>query len=223
MPNDDQHANAMATLFQPMTALPGMMRPGAGDALGLMRAALDAQPVAMALHGLDSKAEFLNRAAHRLLRASASSLVPHAGFGMLPAEPAPRLRYLALLDAATGGMPTEMPLPRADGSTPLMVSFQTLGGLGAMVSILDPGRRRLPSHGFLREAFGLTATEAGLALDLADGLSPMDCAALRGVSVNTVRSQLSALFNKTGMTRQTELVSLILAMGVQQIGCNPAE
>jgi DNA-binding CsgD family transcriptional regulator len=85
-----------------------------------------------------------------------------------------------------------------------------------MVTVLDAAHRRLPSHTFLREAFGFTPAEAALALDLADGLAAADCATLRGVSVHTVRSQLRSLFGKTGTSRQAELVTLILAMGLRQ-------
>ena len=196
---------------------------GAGMEAGLLRAALDAQPLALALHGATSQAVFLNRAAHRLLRADPSSVTAHGSFGVVPTEQQQRGRYIALLSGALAGVPAEMPLPRGDGPPPYMVCFQPLEGGGAMVSILDPARRRLPSHGFLREAFGFTATEAGLALDLADGLAAADCAALRGVSVHTVRSQLRALFIKTGLSRQAELVSLLLAMGVQQVGTTAVE
>ncbi len=214
MPND------LSTPFGFSDAVPPMVSTPAGAAAepALLRAALDAQPMAMSLHGADGRAIFLNRAAHRLLRADPSAMSPHAAHGMQPTDPDIRLRYLAQLRCALEGEQGEMPLPRPEGPPPYMVCFQPLEGIGATVSILDPARRRLPSHAFLREAFGFTATEAGLALDLADGLAAVDCAGLRGVSVHTVRSQLRALFIKTGLSRQAELVSLLLAMGVQQVG-----
>ncbi len=191
--------------------------------VSLLRASMDAQPVAMALYSAECQAVFLNRAAHRLLRADPAAVTAHGNFGLVPSEQSHRHRYSALLASAVIGEPAEMPLPRGDGPPPYMVCFQPLEGRGALVSILDPGRRRLPSHSFLREAFGFTATEAGLALDLADGLAAVDCAALRGVSVHTVRSQLRALFIKTGLSRQAELVSLLLAMSVQQVATALAE
>jgi len=214
MPNDLSSPFGFTDTARPMVSTP----PGAGAELALLRAALDGQPVAMALHGTDGRAIFLNRAAYRLLRANPHAMQPHAAHGMQPTHTEHRTRYLAQLRCALGGQPGEMPLPRAEGPPPYMVCFQPLEGLGATVSILDPARRRLPSHGFLREAFGFTITEANLALDLADGLAAVDCAALRGVSVHTVRTQLRALFTKTGLSRQTELVSLLLAMGVQHVG-----
>ncbi|MDY0007235.1 MAG: LuxR C-terminal-related transcriptional regulator [Spongiibacteraceae bacterium] len=58
--------------------------------------------------------------------------------------------------------------------------------------------------------FGFTPTEATLALLLANGLSLDEAAADMGISRNTARTHLRALFSKTGVTRQTLLVRLIL-------------
>jgi DNA-binding CsgD family transcriptional regulator len=200
---------------RPMPAPPAAEPSGE---IGMLAAALDCQGVAISLHGPDGQARFLNRAMHRLLRTDTTAFTPHGSFGVVPAEPVQRSRYAASLLAAAHGRPAEMPLLRGEGPPPYMVCFQPMEGMGAMVTILDPSRRRLPSQAFLREAFGFTAAEAALALDLADGLAAADCASLRGVSVHTVRSQLRALFAKTGLCRQAELVSLILTMGLQQAG-----
>lgn len=182
----------------------------------LLHAAFDAQAVAIALYGPDGQAAFLNRAMQRLLRADEKSLSAHASLGMAPGEAGPRRRFTAMLQEALYGVAGEMPLTRGEGPPPYLVSFQPLDGQGVMVTVLDAARRRLPSHSFLREAFGFTPAEAALALDLADGLAAADCATLRGVSVHTVRSQLRALFGKTGTSRQAELVTLVLAMGLRQ-------
>ncbi|AYC32249.1 helix-turn-helix transcriptional regulator [Pseudomonas cavernae] len=67
-----------------------------------------------------------------------------------------------------------------------------------------------PRGQLLAEIFQLTPAERRLAELLAQGLSPEHCAAKLGVSINTVRSQLRALFRKTETERQTELVNLFL-------------
>ena len=182
----------------------------------LLHLALDAQAVAILLYGPDGQAAFTNRAMQRLLRADEKALSAHAVLGMAPVDVAHRRRFTTMLHDAMRGVAGEMPLPRGEGPPPYLVSFQPLEGQGVMVSVLDAARRRLPSHTFLREAFGFTPAEAALALDLADGLAAADCATLRGVSVHTVRSQLRALFGKTGTSRQAELVTLVLAMGLRQ-------
>jgi len=58
--------------------------------------------------------------------------------------------------------------------------------------------------------FGFTPTEAGLAMLLANGLTLDEASEQLGVSRNTTRTHLRAVFAKTGVTRQTGLVRLIL-------------
>jgi len=62
----------------------------------------------------------------------------------------------------------------------------------------------------LRELYGLSITEADLAVSLAGGLTLKEIAAARGVSVETVRWQLKQAFAKTGTARQPELTRLVL-------------
>ncbi|MGA0607278.1 helix-turn-helix transcriptional regulator [Phenylobacterium sp. VNQ135] len=57
----------------------------------------------------------------------------------------------------------------------------------------------------LRVAFGLTQSEADVALRLLDGDSREAIAEGRGVSVETVRSQVKSLFGKLGVSKTTEL------------------
>jgi DNA-binding CsgD family transcriptional regulator len=61
----------------------------------------------------------------------------------------------------------------------------------------------------LQAFFGLTAAEAMIGTRLADGLSLPDIAAMRGVSVATVRAQLKSLLQKMDCHRQSELVSVV--------------
>ncbi|WP_374574256.1 alpha/beta fold hydrolase [Phenylobacterium sp.] len=58
----------------------------------------------------------------------------------------------------------------------------------------------------LRESFGLTAAEARLARKLRDGRSLQEAADELKVSVNTLRNQLRAIFEKMGLKRQSDLV-----------------
>lgn len=57
--------------------------------------------------------------------------------------------------------------------------------------------------------FGLTASEAAVAAAVGAGQSLEDIAAARGVSVQTVRTQLKQIFAKTGTNRQSALAALI--------------
>jgi pimeloyl-ACP methyl ester carboxylesterase/DNA-binding CsgD family transcriptional regulator len=58
----------------------------------------------------------------------------------------------------------------------------------------------------VRESFGLTGAETRLAARLKDGLTLKEAADELSVSVNTVRNQLRAIFDKMGLNRQSELV-----------------
>lgn len=77
--------------------------------------------------------------------------------------------------------------------------------------IRDPGSKSQFGNQLLRQLFGLTPAEAALAQLLAEGLSLDAAAAQLGVRKNTARVQLSSIFGKTGVTRQSSLVSLLLS------------
>ena len=61
----------------------------------------------------------------------------------------------------------------------------------------------------LRLLFDLTAREAELACRLAHAERLTEAAAQLGVSVKTARHYLEAIFRKTGVRRQAELIALI--------------
>jgi DNA-binding CsgD family transcriptional regulator len=73
-----------------------------------------------------------------------------------------------------------------------------------------PDLAALPGVVRLRAEFGLTKAEARLALRLAEGSSLASAARAFNVKLTTVRSQLQQVFAKTGTSRQTELVALLL-------------
>jgi len=61
----------------------------------------------------------------------------------------------------------------------------------------------------LRRRFGLTSSEAEVALGLGTGLTLREIADHRGTSLHTVRDQLKAALSKTGTRRQVELVRIV--------------
>jgi DNA-binding CsgD family transcriptional regulator len=68
----------------------------------------------------------------------------------------------------------------------------------------------LPAEAAVQQLFGLTPKEAALALRLAGGRSLAEAASDQGVSLNTARAHLRAIFGKTGVDRQSRLVSTLL-------------
>lgn len=91
----------------------------------------------------------------------------------------------------------------------LAVPWLGLHEPAAMVTVIDPEhvRRRLERH--LRDTFGLTPAESGLATEIAKGDGRQAAAQRRGITVSTARAQLSSIFDKTGTRRQAELVRLV--------------
>lgn len=80
----------------------------------------------------------------------------------------------------------------------------------ALVIIRDPQARVLASHEQLKRLYGLTAAEANLAMHLMRGSTVEAAAQSLQVSRNTVRCQIRAIFAKTGVTRQTDLLRVLL-------------
>ena len=76
-----------------------------------------------------------------------------------------------------------------------------------------PDRAGLPGMARLRAEFGLTKAEARLALRIAEGSSLASAAQAFNVKLTTIRSQLQQVFAKTGTSRQTELVAMLLSRG----------
>lgn len=81
----------------------------------------------------------------------------------------------------------------------------------AAVFLRDPeSNAAQPSQELVRRLFGLTRMEAALALLLAEGFTLDEAAEKMNVRRNTARTHLRSIFCKTGVTRQTMLVRLLL-------------
>lgn len=81
-----------------------------------------------------------------------------------------------------------------------------------MVIIVDPERQPVPPAMLLRRLYGLTRSEAEVALLVmrGEGLSPI--AEELSVSLTTVKTHLRHVFEKTGIHRQAELVRLLVTL-----------
>jgi DNA-binding CsgD family transcriptional regulator len=92
----------------------------------------------------------------------------------------------------------------ADGGSP--------GSGGALVLIIDPEREAEAAPVLLRRLFGLTTTEAEVAVRLARGADLRQISDDLGVLITTVRTHLQHVYEKTDTHRQAELVRLLLAL-----------
>jgi DNA-binding CsgD family transcriptional regulator len=176
----------------------------------------------------DARLLFVNQAARALLNARAGLRLEA---GVLSASKTGEARILRGLiascavgaSAATdaGG---EMALRRGAGRLPLGVLVTPIRPETAMVSIpwsfpqravaivlvSDPEIEMRARIERLRDRFGLTPAEATFALEIIKGDGRKATADRLGITVGTARSHLSKIFDKTGVTRQAELVRLIL-------------
>ena len=80
----------------------------------------------------------------------------------------------------------------------------------AIVFIADPEGGQIGAAAVLETLYDLTHAEADLVRLIAEGNSLDQVAAIRGVTMNTVRSQLKQVFSKTETSRQGELLKLML-------------
>ncbi len=81
----------------------------------------------------------------------------------------------------------------------------------AVMFLRDPESNATPpSNELLRRLFGLTRMESALAMLLVEGLTLDESAEKLNVRRNTARTHLRSIFCKTGVTRQTMLVRLLL-------------
>lgn len=79
----------------------------------------------------------------------------------------------------------------------------------AAVFIRDPQHNVEPSLDLLRMLFDFTAAEARFARLLASGMSMEEAGKRLGITRNTCKSRLQAIFAKTGVTRQAALVGVL--------------
>ena len=99
--------------------------------------------------------------------------------------------------------------------SPLVRDMPELGDArGAALVLLRPVRRAgSPAVAdALHAAYGLTEAEASIACAVTDGEAPKRIAFLRGVSAETVKSQLRSIYRKVGAHGQLDLVRRVLAL-----------
>ena len=86
----------------------------------------------------------------------------------------------------------------------------TVQGAAMIVSIgSSPGETPVMEIDRVAQWFGLTPSEARLAVAIAGGETLQNYAALRAVSINAVRFLLKGIFRKTGATSQAQLAAMI--------------
>ena len=151
------------------------------------------------LQDVSARLRFVDQRADRLLQSGVDALA--AGFGKK-------------------GFPQSFPITGADGRPAsvahlLPVKGQARDVFGSMHSVLVimplAGTAVAPA-GLVQALFDFTPAEARVALALGEGASVDDAARRLGVSRETVRTHLRAIFSKTGVSRQSALVRLLAGL-----------
>lgn len=114
-------------------------------------------------------------------------------------------------------LPQSIPIPAGEAHSPMVVhvhpirrSAQDIFGNAATILLLTPvTMREVPSAEVIQGLFDLTPAEAKIARALANGKTVDQIATGTGTSPATIRNQVQAVFGKTGMRRQSELVGLL--------------
>lgn len=78
-----------------------------------------------------------------------------------------------------------------------------------LIVIADPAAQPKSREQLLIRLFGLTPSEARVAMLLLSGLEPKEISELTETTQNTVRFQLKVIYRKTGVSRQSHLVRLV--------------
>jgi DNA-binding CsgD family transcriptional regulator/PAS domain-containing protein len=92
----------------------------------------------------------------------------------------------------------------------------SLAAPAVLVLLTDPDHAPETPAQLLRRVYGLTRKEAQLALALAGGANLADAAERLRIAEGTARRHLAAIFARTGIHRQAELVRLILSLPPSQ-------
>jgi DNA-binding CsgD family transcriptional regulator len=216
----DESARTVATILLPHLVRAfriGRKIADGGAMQAGLTAALDQSPLGVLILG-GGDLHYANAQALSLLAEPGGLSL--CGGALVAADVADTDRLRAMMASAQRGphrVGGGVTVRRAGGRAPLSVVATPLGAErfsvfqaepGVMVCLTDPESGAVPDT-LLREAIGLTAAEARIARMLVEGRSLRGAAEDLDISYSTVRNHLQHIFEKTGATRQAELVALL--------------
>ncbi len=116
----------------------------------------------------------------------------------------------AVLSQPSSAAPFKLRARDDDWILGLVVAATPESGGVLQFRFMHPSERKLPDVSCLHAWFGLSKTEAAIALALASDADVAQIARDRSLSELTVRTHLRTIFEKTNAHSQRDLVSLIL-------------
>ncbi|MFZ5506906.1 MAG: helix-turn-helix transcriptional regulator [Pseudomonadota bacterium] len=183
---------------------------------------LDALPLAAWVLREDARIEYANRAACALMRTGSVARQRHGrlhGLGNLEADSLNALWQRSVRTGEGCAQALEIPVQgeRRAALLRVMPVWQTQVYLKAwptarLLALLETSDAAsdVVWMDALVKRYALTRAEREVLEHLRDGLSQKEIAALRGVTVGTVSTQVNLLFSKTGLHRQPDLMRLAL-------------
>lgn len=135
------------------------------------------------------------------------------------------LREAVARSGQTGDMPVRsIPIAASSERPPVILHLVPIRGAAhdvfvraRFVLIATPVvAQDVPSADVVQGLFDLTPAEARLAALIAAGDAPVPAAAKLGITPSTARSVLKRIFQKTGVSRQAELVGLLAGRGLRE-------
>lgn len=182
------------------------------------QAMLDMLPMAMFVVDGDARIIDRNQAADDLL-SKGDGLLGHRE-RLVATQPSETAQLARLVKEATRGTVGggSCRVSRPDGNfyavivAPIKSALTGRGAPAALVVANDLGANHDPPRDSLRTLYGLTNAEQALGIALAQGQRIETIAEQRGVSSETVRVQLKAVFAKTDCDRQATLVRKLAAV-----------
>jgi DNA-binding CsgD family transcriptional regulator len=180
------------------------------------QALIDGLSVAVLTVRADLSIVSSNAAAETVLKRGDGLTIRHGALFVLSASA--RTRFMDAVARATGRAGRQaaaMQIPRDgdNGSYLLNVAPLVNGGTAmALIVFRDPDSIDDTLSDRLRCLFGLTQAEAVIAVELSRGRSMDEIRRIRGVSLNTLKTQLKALVSKMGCVRQAEVAGIVAAL-----------
>ncbi|AWN39824.1 helix-turn-helix transcriptional regulator [Methylobacterium durans] len=183
-----------------------------------LAAALDRIDCGVLVLGADQRVLLANRMADRLL---GSGLAISSGRLRVTDRAANQVfqdRLAAVESGTVPGPEAQEPLIVPNGERglivqvlplPTSIDVPALQTASAIVLVQDPARERPFDPAVVRDAFKLTLGEARLAVLVGAGAAPADAAETLGIALPTARTVLKRVFEKTGVSRQSELAALM--------------
>ncbi|MBF0141656.1 MAG: hypothetical protein HQL74_15445 [Magnetococcales bacterium] len=129
-----------------------------------------------------------------------------------PDKPSPSPNTICLTGNGVDVPLTAMVSPLASANLP--VKSDVLGQSLAVIFVTDPRKPQEAPPELLQRLFGLTRREAEVVEQLVMGRSLQEAAELLGISDDTARTHIKAVFSKTDTSRQSDVVRLVLSSPV---------